>query len=65
MAVEAGGNATNDTNNKLVVTSTGTFNGTTKTITVVISKTLVPTINAALAFPGIQADVNFNGSRAS
>jgi Tfp pilus assembly protein PilX len=62
VVVEAGGNATNDTNNKLVVTSTGTFNGTTKTITAVISKTMVPTINAALAFPGIQADVNFNGS---
>jgi Tfp pilus assembly protein PilX len=62
VVVEAGGNATNDTNNKLIVTSTGTFNGTTKTITVVISKTVVPSINAALAFPGIQADVNFNGS---
>src|SRR5215813_1245637 len=62
VVVEAGGNATNDTNNKLIVTSVGTFNGTTKTITVVISKTLVPSINAALAFPGIQADVNFNGS---
>jgi Tfp pilus assembly protein PilX len=62
VAVEAGGNATNDTNNKLIVTSVGTFNGTTKTITVVISKAVVPTINAALAFPGIQADVNFNGS---
>jgi Tfp pilus assembly protein PilX len=62
VVVEAGGNATNDTNNKLIVVSTGTFNGTTKTITVVISKTMIPTINAALAFPGIQADVNFNGS---
>jgi Tfp pilus assembly protein PilX len=62
VVVEAGGNATNDTNNKLIVTSTGTFNGTTKTITVCITKTLMPTINAALAFPGIQADVNFNGS---
>jgi Tfp pilus assembly protein PilX len=62
VVVEAGGNATNDTNNKLIVVSTGTFNGTTKTITVVITKTVVPTINAALAFPGIQADVNFNGS---
>jgi Tfp pilus assembly protein PilX len=62
VVVEAAGNATNDTNNKLIVTSVGTFNGTTKTITVVISKTVVPSINAALAFPGIQADVNFNGS---
>ena len=62
VAVETGGNATNDTNNKLIVTSTGTFAGTTKTITIVITKTIVPTINAALAFPGIQADVNFNGS---
>ena len=62
VAVETGGNATNDTNNKLIVTSTGTFAGTTKTITIVITKTIVPTINAALAFPGIQADVNFSGS---
>jgi Tfp pilus assembly protein PilX len=62
VVVEAGGNATNDTNNRLIVTSTGTFAGATKTITIVISKATVPTINAALAFPGIQANVNFSGS---
>jgi len=62
VAVEPGANATNDTNNKLIITSIGTVGSSTKTITMVVSKAVVPTINAALAFPGIQADVNFNGS---
>ena len=62
LAVEPAGNATNDTNSRLIVISTGTFRNTTKTITVVIRKAMVPSFNAALAFPGVQADVNFSGS---
>lgn len=62
VTVEASANATNDTNNKLVVTSTATIGNTTRTITVVVSRAVVPPINGALAFPGTQADANFNGS---
>ena len=62
LAVEAAGNATNDTNSRLIVISTGTFGNATKTITVVIRKAIVPSFNAALAFPGVQADVNFSGA---
>lgn len=62
VAVENGGNATNDTNNKLILTSTGTIGNTTRTITVVVSKAPFPPINGALSFPGLQSDVNFSGS---
>ncbi|PYN70543.1 MAG: hypothetical protein DMD93_01740 [Candidatus Rokuibacteriota bacterium] len=62
VAVESGANATNDTNDKVIVTSTGAFGDATRTITVAVSKVVIPSMNAALAFPGVQADVNFSGS---
>jgi Tfp pilus assembly protein PilX len=62
VAVESGGNATNDTNDKLILTSTGTIRNATRTIAVVISKANFPPINGALSFPGLQSDVNFSGS---
>lgn len=62
VAVENVANATSDTNNKLIVTSTATMGSTTRTITVVMGKATVPVPNGALAFPGVQADVNFSGS---
>jgi Tfp pilus assembly protein PilX len=62
VAVESAGNATNDTNNKLILTSTGTLGNTTRTITAVISKAMFPPVNGALSFPGLQSDVNFSGS---
>ena len=37
----------------------------TRAITAVVSRTLLPTINSALAFPGVHADVSFGGSRLS
>src|SRR5438309_521462 len=58
----APGTATRDSNCQVIVTSTGTIGTTTRTITVVVSKAVFPAINAALAFPGIQANVNFGGS---
>jgi Tfp pilus assembly protein PilX len=61
LPVESGGNATNDTNNALILTSTGTIGNTTRTITVAISK-IDFNINGALSFPGLQSDVNFSGS---
>lgn len=62
VAVESSTNATNDTNNKLIVTTTGTIGNATRTISVVVSKAQFPAINGALAFPGLQSDVNFSGS---
>jgi Tfp pilus assembly protein PilX len=62
VAVENAANATNDTNNKLILISTGTIGNTTRTIRVVISKAQFPPIDGALSFPGLQSDVNFAGS---
>lgn len=62
VAVEAAGNATTDTNNKVIVTSTAILGNTTRTITVVVSKANMPPITGALSFPGLQSDVDFNGS---
>lgn len=59
--VAAPGDATHDGNCKVIVTSTGTIGTTARTITVVVSKTVLP-INGALAFPGPQADVNVRSS---
>ena len=58
----APGTATRDGNCKVIVTSTGTIGTTTRTITVVISKTAGLPINGALAFPGSQADVSLHAS---
>ncbi|MBI2493108.1 MAG: hypothetical protein HYV94_13595 [Candidatus Rokubacteria bacterium] len=62
VTVEASANATTDTNNKLVVTSTGAVGNATRTITLVVSKAVVPPISGSLSFPGLQSDVNFSGS---
>ena len=59
--VAAAGDATHDGNCKVIVTSTGTIGTTTRTITVVVSKTVLP-LNGALTFPGSQADVNVRAS---
>ena len=58
----APGDATHDSNCKVIVTSTGTIGATTRTITVVISRIGALPINGALAFPGAQADVSVGGS---
>jgi len=61
----ATGGAARDANCRVIVTSTGSLGGLTRAITAVVSRTLLPVINAALAFPGVQADVSFGGSRLS
>src|SRR4030095_10754356 len=58
----AGGAATHDGNCKVIVTSTGTIGTTTRTITVVVSKTVLP-LNGALTFPGSPADVHVRDAR--
>ena len=58
----APGTATHDGNCKVIITSTGTIGTTTRTITVVISKTAGLPISGALAFPGSQADVSLRAS---
>jgi Tfp pilus assembly protein PilX len=56
------GDATHDGNCKVVVTSTGTIGTTTRTITVVVSRTAALPVNGALAFPGAQADMSVRAS---
>jgi hypothetical protein len=62
VAVETSANAASDTNGRVIVESTGTVNNTSRTVAAVIVRATVPTIGSALSFPGVQADVNFNGS---
>lgn len=50
-----------DTNGVVIMTSVATLGTATKTITMVIAKINLPPINAALAFPGRQADTSFTG----
>jgi len=61
-ALETAANAATDTNGRVILEATGTVNNSTRALTAVIIRATVPGINAALAFPGVQADVNFNGS---
>jgi len=56
------GTAAHDGNCKVIVTSTGTIGTTTRTITVVISKTAGLPVNGALTFPGAQADVSLRAA---
>ena len=58
----AAGGAGRDANCRIIVTSTGTLGGMTRAITAVVSRTVLPLINGALAFPGVQADVSIGGS---
>jgi hypothetical protein len=57
------GSAAHDANCLVIVTSTGAVGSTTQTITVVVSKTVIPPVPAALAFPGARANVSFSGAR--
>jgi Tfp pilus assembly protein PilX len=60
------GTGTTDTNNRLILISTGTITAgsstASRTIKVVVKKIQLPTINGALTFPGLNSDVNFSGS---
>lgn len=56
------GSPTHDANCQVIVTSTGRIGSTTRTISVVVSKIAFPAPTAALAFPGIQANVDFSNS---
>jgi len=54
--------ATTDTNSRLILVSTGTIGTATRTIKVVLKRVQLPTINGALSFPGVNADIDFSGS---
>jgi Tfp pilus assembly protein PilX len=54
-AMSETGNATSDTNGVIIITSTGTVDGATRTITAVVQRGVLP-INAALTLPGVQTD---------
>jgi Tfp pilus assembly protein PilX len=60
-AVAAGG-ATRDANCQVLVASTGTIGGATRTIATVVSKIAMPSVSGALAFSGLRADVKFGGA---
>jgi hypothetical protein len=58
-----GGGAANDTNGIVIVTSTGTVGGVTKSVTAVVRRPVLSFgFNGAVSFPGTQADVNFSGN---
>jgi Tfp pilus assembly protein PilX len=68
---EVAANATNDTNDHVILTSTGTFGSATKVIAVVVTRVPNPTspgappsgrFNAALSFPGYESDTSFTGN---
>ena len=52
----------NDANDRLILESTGVKNTAVRTIGAVIRRARIPAPNAALAFPGVQANVTFSGS---
>jgi Tfp pilus assembly protein PilX len=58
----AAGAATRDANCQVLVTSTGTIGGATRTIATVVSKIAMPPVSGALAFSGLRADVKFGGA---
>jgi hypothetical protein len=61
VALDAGG-ATSDTNGRLVLTSTGQVGTATRSVQVVVRRAMFPPLPAALAFPGNEAETNFNGA---
>ena len=71
VTAEPAANATDDTNDHVILVSTGTFGTATKTITTVVSRVAnvvnpgAPgngVLNAALAFPGYESDTSFTGN---
>lgn len=60
-AIDPGG-ATSDTNSVVILTSAGTFEGVTRSVSVVVRRRILPPLNGALAFPGREADVSFSGN---
>jgi hypothetical protein len=61
VAIDTGGN-TSDTNNRVIVTATGTVGTATRTIRVVVRRNTLPALPAAMSFPGNEADTSFSGS---
>ena len=54
-ALSEAGTATSDTNGVIIITSTGTVDGATRTVTAVVQRGVL-NINAALTLPGVQTD---------
>ena len=61
VALDAGG-ATSDTNSRVILTSTGQIRGAARTLQVVLERPSFPRPPAALAFPGIEAQTDFDGN---
>ncbi|MBM3220944.1 MAG: hypothetical protein FJZ38_20085 [Candidatus Rokubacteria bacterium] len=71
VTAENAASAANDTNDHVILTSTGTFGTATRTISVVVTRVanlVSPNspgrgqINAALSFPGYESDTRFTGN---
>jgi Tfp pilus assembly protein PilX len=71
VTAEPAANAQDDTNDHVILVSTGTFGTATKTITTVVSRVANVTspgapgngaLNAALSFPGYESDTSFTGN---
>jgi Tfp pilus assembly protein PilX len=56
------GSATVDTNNRLIMVATGTAGNATRMVQVMVKRTPMLPITAALMFPGNDANTNFSGT---
>lgn len=58
-ALDPSGSATADQNGAVIVTASGTFNGMTRQVQVVVRRVGLPPFPGAYSMPGAQADLNF------
>ncbi len=56
-SLDGSNSATNDTNGAVIVTASGTYNGMTRTIQVVLRRVPLPPFPGAFNMPGVQADL--------
>lgn len=61
-STNGGETTTNDANKTVIMRSTGTFNGATKTIEVVVKRATLPPFPGAVNLPGVQTDTFINNS---
>jgi Tfp pilus assembly protein PilX len=62
LGAEDGGGASADTNDRLVIVSTGRVGTASRTVTAVVRKVSLPPVPGALSFPGAGAHVDLAGS---
>lgn len=62
-AGEDGGGQYSDNNGIVIVASSGTYNGVTRTILVVMQRVTLPPFAGAYSVPGVQADLRFGNDK--